>query len=142
MPVKNYWRKLVFFDELAGLVDGLTTANFANVNAALAQKAPIDLVDNAQPGSYTLTAEAPLYFTRMTSASANVLTVPPTTTATIPLLRPVAFARWGAGVTTITAGAGVTILPANNLRLATQYDMATLMRITGNTWLLKGDAIV
>lgn len=109
---------------------------------SLAGKADKAWTDNPQAGAYTLAAADIDKLTRMTSATAVNLTVPPVASVTVPLLTPVNVMRYGAGVVTITAGAGVTLLPSNNLRLANQYDSAQLIRITADTWVVKGEVSV
>jgi hypothetical protein len=117
-------------------VDGYMTAVQAT---ALAGKADKAWTDNPQAGAYTLAATDGDRLTRMTSATAVDCTVPPIASVTVPVMTPVNVLRYGTGPITIKAGAGVNLLPSNNLRLANQYDMATLTRITGDTWIVKGE---
>jgi hypothetical protein len=112
-----------------------------NLATTVGNKANKAWTDNPQAGAYTLVAADVDRFTRMNSASANVLTVPPDAAA-IPLMQPMAIVRPGAGITTITAGGGVTLRPSNNLRLLNQWDFATITKIGANEYLVKGDVVI
>ncbi len=47
-------------------------------------------------------------------------------------------AQLGAGVTTIVAGAGVTINSAGTLLMRTQYSMLSLIQLSQDNWILVG----
>jgi hypothetical protein len=77
----------------------------------------------------------------MTNAAANVLTIPlhatvPFPTASVPLVT-----QLGAGVTTITATAGVLLngVDGGSLPIAHQYGVVALRKVATNSWLAFGD---
>lgn len=131
------WYRLATEADATSLASSITNIQ----NNLLPAKADAALTANPQAGSYTLTVDAPKQLTRMNSATANTLTAPPDA-ANIPLNQPAAVLRAGAGITTIIAGVGVTLRPANNLRLVNQWDMATITKIGANEYLVKGEVSV
>lgn len=96
---------------------------------------------NAQTASYTLTiADQYNKTVTVSNASANTCTVPPNSSVAFPVGTVINVVQIGAGQTTITAGAGVTINSADaKLKLRVQYSGATLVKTATDTWLLFGD---
>lgn len=90
---------------------------------------------NAQTGtSYTLLAGDAGKQVTMTNASASTLTIPPSATTTFATGVRIQVIQLGAGIVTLTAGSGVTIIqPAVPLTMA-QYQVATLTKIAVDTW--------
>lgn len=76
---------------------------------------------------------------KFTSGSATAVTVPPNSSVAFPVDTYINLEAWGAGVVTVTAGAGVTIQNANGLKLAKQYSMVTLRKDATDVWILGGD---
>jgi hypothetical protein len=96
---------------------------------------------NTQTASYTLVLADEGKFVRMNVASANNLTVPPNSSVAFPVDTVINLEQYGAGQTTIVAGAGVTIRSRNGLKLAGQYAGGTLHKIATDEWMLFGDVI-
>jgi len=106
------------------------------------------LVDNAntfkitaQTGTaYTLVLTDKGKLVTMTNASANVLTVPANATVAFATGTVIVVKQGGAGVTTITASAGVTLndVVAGSGAILAQYYDATLIKTATNTWVVSG----
>ena len=99
------------------------------------------IVQNTQTASYTLvlTDKATKYI-EMNVASANNLTVPPNSSVAFPLGTQIVIVQYGAGQTTVVAGAGVTIRSSGaKLKLTGQYSAATLIKRATDEWYLIGD---
>lgn len=76
----------------------------------------------------------------MDVAGANTVTVPSDTDVDFPATFETIIVQYGAGQTTIVAGAGVTINSDSGLlAIATQFSAATLMRRGANEWYLIGN---
>lgn len=97
-------------------------------------------VTNAQGGNYTLVAADQFKEIEMTSGSANTLTVPPNSSVAFPVGTEIPGWTSGAGQTTITPGAAVTInARGGTLKSAGQYAAWMLKKTATDTWLLTGD---
>jgi hypothetical protein len=98
-------------------------------------------VENAQTDTtYTLVLTDAGKMVTMTNASANTLTVPPNSSVAFPINTRLDIIQYGAGQTTIAAGAGVTIFSSGSkLKLSGQYSGASLWKKAENTWVLVGD---
>lgn len=97
---------------------------------------------NSQTGTAYTLAIADQYGKTVTlsNASANTCTVPPNSSVAFPVGTVINVVQIGAGQTTITAGAGVTINSADaKLKLRVQYSGATLVKTATDTWILFGD---
>ena len=76
----------------------------------------------------------------MNVAGANNLTVVANSIKALPIEAEITVINWGAGKTTIVAGAGVTInSAAAALDLRVQYSAATLIKQATDIWILVGD---
>lgn len=76
----------------------------------------------------------------MNVGTANTLTVPPNSSVAFPINTRIDISQYGAGVCTITAGAGVTIRSAGGkLKTGGQYSGATLYKRGTDEWVLMGD---
>jgi hypothetical protein len=119
-------------DEL-GYLDGVTSA----IQTQLDSKTSKILTANRQTASYTLVSGDADKLVEMNVASANNLTVPASVfTAGQQLL----LSQYGAGQTTIVAGAGMTIRSnGGKLKLSAQYSGATLVFISASESYLFGD---
>lgn len=95
---------------------------------------------NPQTNSYTLVIADAGKMVAINNASANTLTVPPNSTVAFPVKTRIDVGQYGAGQTTITAGAGVTIRSASSkIKLTTQYSGGSLIKIGTDEWWLFGD---
>lgn len=73
------------------------------------------------------------------TTTANTLTVPPYSDVPIPIGTEIGVIQYGTGVTTIAAGAGVTIQKKSGLSISARFGRATLLKITDNVWVASGD---
>jgi hypothetical protein len=97
-------------------------------------------IESAQTASYTLVIGDAGKTVTMTNASANNLTVPPNSSVAFPVNTRIDIIQYGAGQTTIVAGAGVTIYSSGSkLKLTGQYSGASLWKKSSDTWVLVGD---
>ena len=96
---------------------------------------------NAQTGaSYTTVLTDDGKLITVSYASANTLTIPPNSSVAYGIGTQINIAQLGAGQTTITAGAGVTLNSAGTkLKLAAQYAVATCVKTDTNTWFVVGN---
>lgn len=99
---------------------------------------PLEL-DSQTGVSYTLALTDAGKVVEMSNASANTLTVPPNSSVAFPIGTAVLVRQMGAGLTTIAAGAGVTIRTPRGLDLAAQYALVSLHKRATNEWCLEGD---
>jgi len=115
------------------------------VNADVSATAAIDLgkladvSTSAQTASYTLVLADKNKIVEMSVATANTLTVPPNSSVAYAVGSQINILQTGAGQTTVTAGAGVTINAAPGLKMRTQWSYATLIKRATDTWVLVGD---
>jgi hypothetical protein len=98
----------------------------------------IPLTINTQAGtSYTLLLTDAGDYVRMTSGSANTVTIPTNASVAFDIGTEVIVRQAGAGTTTI-AGPGVTINTSNTLVLAAQHDSVSLVKVATDIWDLTG----
>ena len=98
---------------------------------------------NSQAASYTLVLTDASKVLPVSNASANTVTVPPNSSVAFPIGSVVTLIQTGAGQTTITAGAGVTIQSeSSKLKLRGQYAAATLLKTDTDTWVAFGNLVV
>lgn len=109
--------------------------------AFLSIQAKIDGAANLQTGTaYTLVLTDAVARVERSNASANTTTVPPNSSVAWPANCQIDILQVGAGVTTVVAGAGVTINSRGGLlACAGQWALATLVWRATDTWLLIGD---
>lgn len=110
-----------------------------DLDDTFAAKSSIALTINAQTASYTLVLADQGKAVEVSNASANTLTVPPNASVAFPTGTTILIVQTGAGQTTVTAGAGVTINSTPGLKMRAQWSGATLIKRATNTWLLIGD---
>lgn len=96
---------------------------------------------NTQTGtSYTLVIGDASKAVEMNNAASNTLTVPPNSSVAFPVGTIVELHQYGAGQTTVAAGAGVTIRSSGSkLKLTGQYSSASLRKRGTDEWVLTGD---
>ncbi len=133
---------------LAGGGDMLAANNLNDVASKPTSRSNLD-VDQAgvltgqdlQTGtSYTLVLADRGKMVEMNNAAANTLTVPPNSSVAFPVDTRIDVSQYGAGQTSIAAGAGVTIRSSGGkLKLTGQYSGATLWKRATNEWVLYGD---
>ena len=93
---------------------------------------------NTQTASYTLVLADAGRVVEMNVASANNLTVPPNSSVAFPVGTVIEVYQYGAGATTVVAGAGVTVLSPDTLVLDGQYATVTLRKRATDEWTLDG----
>ena len=95
---------------------------------------------NEQTGTaYTLVAGDAGKLIKMTNAAANTLTVPPSSSVNFDIGTTINVVQYGAGQTTVAAGAGVTIYSYNNaLGITGQYGQAVLTKCAADLWIAAG----
>ena len=108
-------------------------------SANIAQGKIADVLTNAQTASYTLVLADKNKIVEMGVATANTLTVPPNSSVAYAVGSQINILQTGAGQTTVTAGAGVTVNAAPGLKMRTQWSYATLVKRATDTWVLVGD---
>ena len=94
---------------------------------------------NNQIANYVLVLGDAGFLVRMNVASANTCTVPPNASVAFPLNTVVTVRQVGAGITTMVAGAGVTINSPSTLAIARQNGTVQLVQVATDTWDLIGD---
>jgi hypothetical protein len=110
----------------------------------------VEFVD-APTGGFTTVAEKTANYTavlgdanivlnRMNVASANTFTIPPNSSVAFPIGTTLSGDQMGAGATTITAGAGVTINSRGAVYdTAGQFAMWSAVKVGTDEWNLTGD---
>ena len=98
-----------------------------------------DTVTNAQTAAYTLALTDNGKMVEMNVASGNALTVPSNANVAFPVGTTLTILQTGAGQTTLTPQAGVTINATPGLKLRTQWASATLIKRATDTWVALGD---
>ena len=116
-----------------GYVSGVTSA----IQTQIDTKTNKLITANRQTASYTLVASDADKLVEMNVASSNNLTVP---ASVFSAGTQILLAQYGAGQTTIVAGAGMTIRSnGGKLKLSAQYSGATLVFISATEAYLFGD---
>lgn len=97
-------------------------------------------LENVQTGtSYTLALTDAFKLVTMSNASANTLTVPPSSSVAFPIGTRIDIGQDAAGQTTVVAGSGVTINTPETLKLRKRWAKATLIKRAADTWDLEGN---
>ena len=96
---------------------------------------------NTQTASYILALTDAGKLVEMNVGTANNLTVPPNSSVAFATGTTVLIGQYGAGLTTVVQGSGVTIRKDASwtLVMGGQYAMATLIKRGTNEWWLSGD---
>jgi hypothetical protein len=80
---------------------------------------------------------------KMSVSTAHTLTIPPEITYNFPVGTQIVIAQLGAGQTTITPGAGVSLVSEGGKRITkAQYATASLIKLGADAWLLTGNLTV
>lgn len=97
---------------------------------------------NTQTASYTAALSDLGGVVEMNVASANDFTVPPNSTVAFPINTRIDLVQYGAGQTTIVAGAGVTIRSEDaKLKLTKQYSGVSLYKRGTDEWIAVGSLV-
>jgi hypothetical protein len=101
----------------------------------------INIADlNTQTGNYTAVITDTGKVIEMNVASANTFTIPPNASVAFPVGSTFDVVQVGGGQTTITPGAGVTLLSyGSNFKLTGQYSACTCYQRSANSWVVTGD---
>lgn len=95
---------------------------------------------NEETANYTLVLGDATKAIEMNVASANTLTVPPNSDVAFSVGTQIIVIQTGAGATTLTAGAGVTLDSKDgNVELGGQFAGVTLIKRGTNNWVAVGD---
>jgi hypothetical protein len=94
---------------------------------------------NTQTSSYVLVLTDAGICVEMNVGSANTLTIPPHSSVAFPVDTIIMFRQQGAGATTITAGAGVTIDKPRTLVFSAQYATASAHQRATDEWCVDGN---
>jgi len=121
------------------ILDGTIANADISTTAAIDLGKLADVSTSAQTASYTLVLADKNKIVEMGVATANTLTVPPNASVAYAIGSQINILQTGAGQTTVTAGAGVTINAAPGLKMRTQWSYATLVKRATDTWVLVGD---
>lgn len=124
---------------LSPMVGTATGASGTPTRVAAVGPAPATVATSVKTANYTLTFADINTAVEMNVAGANVLTVPPNSTAPFPLGAVVTVTQYGAGQTTITPGAGVTLRSSSALTTRAQYSTVSLRQRALNEWVVAGD---
>lgn len=119
----------------------VTPKGFADaVASALLPYSPLVRLYNTQTGtSYTLAASDSGRVILTTNSSAVTITIPPNSSVAYPLLTQIDFLQYGAGKLTLAQGLGVTIQSNLNFKsILGQFQTATLLKVSTDTWVLFG----
>lgn len=137
----------------AKIADGTIVNADINASAAIAQskvatlvtdlaaKFPLLVTTNEETASYTLILGDAQGVVEMNVATANTLTVPPNSSVAYPVGTSILVVQTGAGQTTITAGAGVTINSYLGLKIVGRWAGCTLIKRATDTWVAVGGLV-
>jgi hypothetical protein len=134
---------------LSGLGANTIAGNAGSGSAALTPAQSIGVLNsitcNAQTGTaYTTVIGDANSCVTMNNAAANAVTIPPNSSVAYPVGTVLTFEQLGAGLTTITEGAGVTFCQWQGgcstgvaaLATVAPYDIAQIKQTATNTWLV------
>ena len=92
--------------------------------------------------NYTLVLTDSAMVIEMNLAGANTLTVPPNSSVAFPIGTTIEVGQYGAGQTQVVAGAGVALRAYNNnLRLAGQFAMCSIIKRNTDEWWVAGNLV-
>lgn len=121
------------------MVGTATGAATSPTRIAAVGPAPATVATNVKTASYTLTLADINASVEMNVAGANNLTVPPNSSVPYPIGTMIEICQYGAGQTTIVAGAGVTLRSSSSLTTRAQYSTVSLRQRATNEWIVAGD---
>ena len=124
----------------AQIVTGTIVNANVSASAAIELSKLADATIDEQASSYTLALTDKNKFIKMTSGSANTVTVPTNASVAFPVGSQIHIIQYGAGKTQILPVAGTpTIYGTPGQFLRAQYSSATLLKCDTNIWMLMGD---
>ena len=101
------------------------------------------ITQNTQTSSYTLALSDDGKIVSMNVATANNLTIPPSSSVNYTIGTQIIVSQYNVGQTTIVAGLGVTLRSANGaLKIANRYSSAALIKIAADEWYVFGDLLI
>ena len=119
----------------------IAQSKVASLTTDLAAKFPLNVVTSAQTISYTLVLSDAQDVVEMNVATANTLTIPPNSSVAFPVGTSIFVVQTGAGQTTITAGAGVTVNSFIGLKVIGRWAGCTLIKRATDTWVAVGGLV-
>jgi len=119
----------------------IAQSKIADLTTDLAAKADLSLTSDTKTTNYTLVLGDAGESIEMNVASANTLTVPLNSSVAFPVGTTILLIQVGAGQTTITPTAGVTVNATPGLKLRAQWSVATLIKRGTDVWIVAGDVI-
>ncbi|HEX4828304.1 MAG TPA: hypothetical protein VFV12_08765 [Xanthobacteraceae bacterium] len=129
-PTQVFWQYLTALDSFAKQI-------LAQVNGLPSPSQVLGI--NLQTASYTLVLADAGFVIEMNLAGANTLTIPPNSAVAFPVKTFITAVQVGAGQTTLTAGAGVTLRTRVGLKITAQWGVARLYQRAANEWVCSGD---
>lgn len=117
----------------------IPVAAISGLDSALTSYASKYVSVNEQTASYTLALTDDGKMVEMNVGTANTLTIPPNSSVAFPTGTTLVVLQTGAGQTTLTAGAGVTLNGTPGLNIRTQWSSATLIKRATDSWIAMGD---
>jgi hypothetical protein len=119
----------------------IAQSKVADLTTDLAAKFPLLVATNEETASYTLVLSDAQKVVEMNVGSANTLTIPPNSSVAYPIGTSILVVQTGAGQTTITAGAGVTVNSFLGLKIIGQWAGCTLIKRATDTWVAVGGLV-
>lgn len=117
----------------------LTTGSDVEISAAVPDTTVMQINTDTSSG-YTLVSSDAGKCVETNYASANNLTIPPSSSVAFPVGTSILVRQYGAGQTTITAGSGVTIRnPHATAKIYAQYGAVSLHKRATDEWCIEGD---
>lgn len=131
-PLSGYSRRFVGATGEPGIQGAQGTAGADTLSG---------LTISQKTANYTLRlTDANTTLIEMNVASANTVTIPPNSSVDFAIGDVILVSQYGAGSTSIVAGAGVTLRSSlSRTTLTTQYSVCTLTKRAENEWYLSGD---
>lgn len=121
--------------------------NLATISGATISNSTITYAINAQTSSYTTVLNDGGAVVTMTSASANIFSIPTNSSVGFPVGSSITIIQAGSGQTTIqavtsgTTTVASTAATASAPKLRAQYSTATCLKISTDTWYVFGDIL-
>jgi hypothetical protein len=123
------------------------TAGVAQNTTSTTQVGYLVVPQNATSTSYTLAlSDQGKHIYSTTMLSSQVITIPPNNTVAFPIGTAVTVVLQGLGSLSINTGTGVAMYLAGSgntgNKVLTAYGMATLMKVSTNTWFINGTGLL
>jgi hypothetical protein len=122
---------------------GSSTDNNTGAKLQVTGNISFQNIFNRRTASYTLAITDQNDIVEMNVGTANNLTIPPNSSVAFPIGTEIAIIQYGAGQTTIVAGAGVTLRSKSNaLKISGQYAGCTCVKVGTDEWYVIGDLTI